>query len=223
MCKGWGIRIHLLINAAFIAACFLPSAAYSQTYRVYRPIPRQIHNHTPKEIPVLSSLSLSAWSGISNRQLLDGREDVLSDYMVGYRLRGMYEIREGLCVGVELAEYEAKDQRSAFLKEIKQEEIGAVVQWILTPETEPRLYMLFSVGMLENKARFDFALKDLQQRTEYVAVSLGGTYRLNQMLRLGAEYRAKYAVSLWKNFAFEEKSHLRQELFIGIYLGFDKF
>ncbi len=215
-----GKRFFLLGAAFIVAYFFCPALLHGQTYRVYRPIPQDIATESTPTNSLFSRFSISGWSSISTGRMVDGADNVLSDYMVGLRLRLMYEIWENLYIGAEAAKMEAADKQSPFLSSIRQEEFAGVIQWVFTPHTQPKLYMTLSLGQIQNKTSFKSGLKDFHHQTAYLTMGVGGMYRISDLIKVGGEYRLKYIFSPWKTFIFEEEGYLRQELAVGISLTF---
>lgn len=210
---------YFFLCAAFIAACFLtPLSTYGQTYRVYRPISRDFK--TSKPLPtVFTHASLSLWTSLSLGKITDNHHKTISDKMAGYRLEALYEVLEGLYIGAEWSGQEGKDH-SSFLKTFTQQQAGGIVKWVLTPQTEPQLYMMLSFGQIKNRAEFDLVSHETRHHTEYLSVGVGGKYRLFKGVKVGGEYRLKYQFSPLKTAFVEEKHPLRHEFSLGILAEF---
>ncbi len=221
MCKRWGNKTYLLLSAAFIAAYFFcPTISHAQTYRVYKPVAQETPSPTYNFPSFLNSVSLSAWGSASLGQLTDATSEVVSDYMVGYRLTGMYEVFDNIYLGIEWADYKVKDNQAVLLKEFAQTEIGGVLEWIFTPQTEPQMYMIFSLGKLTSKADFYFGLPTQHHSSAYVSLGTGIRYRLGKWLKLGGEYRMTYMFSPMENFLIKESEPFRHEVSVGLLLEY---
>ena len=216
-----GIK-YFLICAVLISAYFLcPSMLYAQSYRVYRPSPvvEQATPTTSTKLTFLSSLSLSAWSSASFADISDTQGNVLSEYMTGFSLAGMYKTSENLYLGLEWGKYESKDSSNLFIPKMSQEQIGGIIKWVFTSDTQPQMYVLGGFGQVKNKAQFSFESKKEEKYSQYLLGGTGLEYKIKEWIKVGGEYRLKYTFSPWESKLLKEDP-FRHEFSLGLWIGF---
>lgn len=156
--------MRFVINAAVFAAFFcVPPVLEAQSYRVYRPIPRTDFTPSAERPPARMEITVSAVSSLG--RIEDGDDMALSRVMHGGRLRILLRLSDYFWAGAEAQLLEAFDKQTAFLTHIRKESFSAVIKWTLTPQTEPKLYLLLSGGVTFNRSAYEFSRHNLDGRS----------------------------------------------------------
>ena len=201
-----------------LTMCFLfPAKANAQIYRVSSEYKK---SYFVEEKKLLKEIDWKAYlSGVHNSGSVKDREgESLSRAMVGYRA-GISYVKDIFSIGIEGSSLESLDKRTSFLSYLKKQEIGGVLSIDITPNTQPRFYVLLLFGEVKNKSRFEYSSADLNVSSWYIGTGIGLRFPLNENFALSGEYRLKYQKNIWDNFVFlEDKT--RHDFSVGINLLF---
>lgn len=77
----------------------------------------------------------------------------ISRAMESFRV-GLFYIKDRFGVGVEGSKKEAADNKTPLLSYLKKQEIGGVLSFDITPDTQPKLYVLLLLGKEKTKPLF---------------------------------------------------------------------
>lgn len=209
-----------LTNAVLCAAFFFaPCFAAAQTYRVYRPVPR-LFPAAQEGAESAPWAEVSASGVLSAGEVNDADGCALSRVMWGVRLRALARLSDIFSAGIEVQTLKAADKENEFLTHMHKESVSAVIKWNITPQTDPRLYLLFSGGMTYSRTAMEFASRDMDGRSVVWGAGVGGELPLGRGWRLAGEYRVNYEVSPWQNFMVCAPSRWRREFSAGVSFSF---
>lgn len=179
-----------------------PSLAWAQIYHVYRPE----SNFSTVADPSIESrpyVELQAAPVFSYGDMTDAAGYNISSIMCGGQGRMLVYVKEYLALGAEGAILHAADMQTHLISRIKRTQWGLVAKGILTPNTEPKVYLIFGIGQVKQQTQFALRSHLLYDRSTVLSVGAGVDIPIWKSLRFGGEYMSRYNTHLWNNFALE--------------------
>lgn len=130
----------------------------------------------------------------------DREGETVTGFMDGFQGRAFLYLGPAIALGVQLEDLSAQDQRTEKIVPIKRKMWAALVQWTLTPETVPQLYVLAGAGRARYRTHFPLARTNLDANSSVWLVGVGANLRIWQALYLLGEYQFQYDTKRWDNF-----------------------
>ena len=193
--------------------CFIATKSQAQSYRVYRPIP-QVYEEKASD-PRLSLFEIDMAGVLSIGDIQDKENNSISRTMRGWQLRGFFYFNEVIAAGLAVEQLKSPDMKTKELTAFKRGEREALLKVVLTPHTEPQLYLLAGIGQANQQSRFKRQHRDFDQKSLVFVGGIGGKVRLWEHLFLFGDYVIRYDRKKWDNFLFEGP-HIRQEVMAGV-------
>ena len=204
-----------------IIGCLLlfTGGAFGQIYRVYRPTPEgKQATATEVKTPVTRwSVEVAAVDSFGKIKDLEG--NTLAKQLMGGRGSFWWRAWEPVWIGVEVEEGHAMDQQAKKLEKIRYRHYAGQVKWILTPDTEPKVYMLAGIGEREYKSRLKWRQDCLDEKSMIYSIGLGGEIKLYKGILLTGAYHWIYDKQRWSKFVLKGPRN-RHELSIGLQYRF---
>ena len=205
----WGYRASILTGIV----CLLTSVAYAQSYRVYRPVAHVYEEKSFSPHPVLLEVELA--SVLSAGTVTDKEENAISHNMQGWHARGFFYFSEILAAGAGVGQVQSSDMQTQALTALKRTEWELLLKLILTPRTEPQLYLLLGIGHANQRSRLKRQSRHLDQNSLVWVGGIGGKIRVWKNLSFFADYTLRYDRKKWNNFLFEGP-RIRHEGHVGM-------
>lgn len=193
--------------------CLLATKSQAQSYRVYRPIPQVYEEKTTA--PSLSLFEIDAAGVFSAGEIQDKENNAISRTMYGWQLRGFFYFNEIIAAGLAVEQLKSADMKTKALTAFERNEWEALLKVVLTPHTEPQLYLLAGIGQANQKSRLKRQHRDFDQKSLVLIGGIGGKVRLWKHLFLFGDYVIHYDRKKWDNFLFEGP-RIRQEVTAGV-------
>ena len=194
--------------------CFIATKSQAQSYRVYRPIP-QVYEEKRATAPSLSLFEIDAAGVLSAGEIQDKENNSISRAMRGWQLRGFFHFNDIIAAGLAVEQLKSADMKTKALTAFERNEWEALLSVVLTPNTEPQLYLLAGIGQASQQSRFKRQHRDFNQKSLVLVAGIGGKVRLWKDLFLFGDYVIHYDRKKWDNFLFEGP-HIRQEVTAGL-------
>ncbi len=193
--------------------CLIATKSQAQSYRVYRPIPQVHEEKVPT--PRLSLFEIDVAGVLSTGEIQDKKNHSISQAMHGWQLRGFFYFNEVIAVGLGAEQLKSADMKTKTLTAFERDEWEVLLKVILTPHTEPQLYLLAGIGQADQQSHLKRRHRDFDQKSLVFVGGIGGTVRLWKHLFLFGDYVIHYDRKKWDNFLFEGP-RIRQEGTIGL-------
>lgn len=132
------------------------SGLYAQNYFRIRWTDRESIDE-PEQLSVAQYRGKVQLSAVALQHALQDRTGAtISRYMLGGQTEGFIRVWQHLEVGIAGAAARAADMKTHNLTDVKYRMAGGLVKWTVTPQTLPRLYVVFGMGYVWQQTRFLF-------------------------------------------------------------------
>ena len=189
-----------------------------QSYRVYRPFAPESQEPAVVDMqPPRYEIALYGVDSIG--KISDGEGESISSYLRGFRGEGGYRVSEYIWVVASWEELKAADQQTSLLSTIKRKQFTLGAKWVLTPNTNSKLYALAGVGRCFHQTKFSLRAYNFNAQSWVYVIGVGEQFHLYKGLYLAVQYRLSYDGKRWESFVFKSKA-LRHEVGVGLTYNF---
>ena len=208
---------HKRWRAAFFAAALLVFGcvcSFAQTYHIYRPLPRLLPDHSPKEGGW--TLGLEAAVSVVSAETADAEGNAVADFLSGASVTWWKNISSGFAVGLKGEALQARGTENVLSLKLTKQSAVLLLKWTLTPDTMTRFYILAGGGVTFCDGSSDFFRAKMSRTGAVWKAAFGSEIPLGSSFFLTGSAGVSYEPSSWRNFALHASGRVRKELSAGV-------
>lgn len=155
---------------------------------------------------------ISAGYQFSNAFLQDYKEHYDSSHLRGAGVRALWSPLPWLSAGAEYTRLGKADLEQAWVSSYTLSRMGAVVKLTLSPDTNPRLYLLGGFGRSEHRLEFNTMFSSHKKSQTYWTAGLGVECSVYKPVFVAAEATVHWEKSIYIHPIYKLSSHAQTEL-----------
>lgn len=155
---------------------------------------------------------ISAGYQFSNAFVQDYSEQYASSHLRGAGVRALWSPLAWLSAGAEYTRLGKADLEEAWVSSYTLSRIGAVIKFTLSPDTNPRLYLLGGFGRSEHRLEFSKMFSSHKKSQTYWTTGLGVECSVYKSVFVAAEATMHWEKSVYIHPLYKLSSHAQTEL-----------